>query len=212
MLKSTRFLAPTLAVMCSVAFAARQDCTTQPGAAVGDGPVSAEAVFTTGEGFISITLSNLQADPRSAGQLLNGVAFTLSEGQTSGSLGPNSANLRQVKSGGVFTDFGPSSTGWALASDSGAGLRLCVLCSNLGAAGPSHLLIGAPAGSGRYASANGSIAGNRPHNPFTAESATFLVYVPGLTESSTVTSVTFFFGTQDGITAPGFCGGTPVLE
>jgi hypothetical protein len=212
MFKSTRFLAPCLAALCGAAFAGRQDCTTQPGAAVINGPINAEAVFTTGDGFISITLSNLQADPTSAGQLVSGLAFTLSEGQTSGVLGPNSANLRQVKSEGAFADFGPSSTGWSLASNFNGGMRLCVLCNDLGAAGPSHLLIGAPAGSGRYQSANGSIAANRPHNPFTAETAVFLVYVPGVTENSTVTSVTFSFGTQEGITAPGFCGGTPVLE
>lgn len=208
----TRFLVPCLAAASSLAFAGRQDCTTQPGAAVTDGPVNAEAVFTTGSGFISITLSNLMADPRSAGQLLSGLTFTLSEGQSTGSLGPNSANLRKVQGGGIFTDFGPSSTGWALDENFNGGLRLCALCNNLGSAGPSRLLIGAPAGSGRYRSANGSIAGNRPHNPFTAETATFLIYVPSVTEDSSITSVTFSFGTTEGITAPGFCGGGAVPE
>ena len=150
--------------------------------------------------------SNLQADPTSAGQLLSGLAFTLSDGQNAGSLGPNSANLRKVQGGGLFTDFGPPSTGWAL----NGGLRLCVLCNNLGSAGPSHLLIGASADSGRYGSVNGSIAGNRPHNPFTAETATFPIYVPGVTEDSSITSVTFSFGTTEGITAPGSCGGGSV--
>ena len=106
-----RLLVPCLAAASSLAFAGRQDCATQAGAAVTAGPVNADAVFTTGSGFISITVSNLQADPTSAGQLLSGLAFTLSDGQTTGSLGPNSANLRKVQGGGVFTDFGPSSTG-----------------------------------------------------------------------------------------------------
>jgi hypothetical protein len=207
-----RFLVPCLAAASSLAFAGRLDCTTQPGAAVTNGPVNAEAVFTTGAGFISITLSNLQADPTSAGQLLSGLAFTLSEGQSNGSLGPNSANLRRVQGGGIFTDFGSSATGWALDENFNGGLRLCVLCNNLGSAGPSHLLIGPPADSGRYRAANGSIAGNRPHNPFTAETATFLIYVPTVTEDSSITSVTFSFGTTEGITSPALCGGGAIPQ
>jgi hypothetical protein len=204
MLPTNRFLIPFLltagAWNCS-----GQVCKTADGAMVSGLAVGASANFTVGDGFISVTVANTQADPRSAAQLLNGVSFTISSGQTSGSLGPNSANIRKVGTGGSFIDFGPSSTGWALGADASGSLQLCVLCTDLGAAGPSHLLIGDPAGSGTYASANASIAGNRPHNPFTAGSATFLVYVPGVAAGSTVTGTTFFFGTQEGVSAPGSC-------
>jgi hypothetical protein len=183
-----------------------QTCTTTPGAAVSDGTVSAQANFTVGSNFITVTLQNTLSDPTSAGQLLNGVAFTLSDGTTLGTLGSTSATIRQVAQGGTFTDFGPNSTGWALAQNFNGGFQLCVLCTDLGAAGPSHLLIGDPAGSGTYASANGSIAGNKPHNPFTAGTATFLINAPTLAPGVTVVSATFYFGTQEGVSVPGTCG------
>jgi hypothetical protein len=124
---------------------------------------------------------------------------------TSGTLGATSANLRKVAKDGSFTDLGPASTGWALAQDFNGGFQLCVLCTDLGAAGPAHLLIGNPAVSGTYASANASIAGNKPHNPFTQGIATFLIDIPGMTSNDSVTSATFFFGTTEGISVQGTC-------
>src|SRR5262249_5528632 len=56
-----------------------------------------------------------------------------------------------------------------------------------------------PPGSGpSYSNANGSIAGNGPHNPFLAESATFTLNVPGVTSASSISAVKFQFGTTDG--------------
>lgn len=185
---------------------AQTQCSTPSGAAVPGGQVNAQASFSTGAGFVTVTLTNLLADPKSAGQLLNGVSFTLSEGETTGTLGSTSADIRSVASGGAFTDFGPASTGWALAQNLNSGLLLCVLCTDLGAVGPKHLLIGSPATDNNYDSANASIAGNRPHNPFTAGTATFLVNVPGVTALSTVTGATFFFSTAEGVSVAGNCG------
>ncbi|MGH9665081.1 MAG: hypothetical protein ACRD9L_11710 [Bryobacteraceae bacterium] len=195
-----------LAILAGALTLTAQNCTTPDGATVPDGQASAAANFTVGNGFITVTISNTLADPRSAGQLLSGVAFTLSSGQTSAVLGPNSANLRRIARGGSFTDFGPSATGWALDDNFNGGFRLCVLCTDLGAVGPSHLLIGDPAANNLYASANGSIAGNRPHNPFTAGPATFLINAPGVSQYATVTGATFFFSTQEGVAVPGSCG------
>lgn len=180
-------------------------CTTTPGATVPDGSVSATAKFTPSNGVVTVLLADTLVDPKSAGQLLNGVSFTLASGISSGTLGSTSANLRNVAGGGSFTDLGPASTGWALDENFNGGLHLCVLCTDLGAVGPKHLLIGNPAVSGTYASANGSIARNKPHNPFTQGTATFLINIPGVTSSDSVTSATFFFGTTDGISAQGSC-------
>jgi hypothetical protein len=201
----SRFLLLPLLVLGTLAWSAETDCTTVTGAVVPDGQVSAQATFTPMDGSLTITLSNTLADPKSAGQLLSGLAFTVSEGETSGTLGGNSANVRKVNAGGTFMDFGPSGTGWALAQNFNGGLELCVLCRDLGSLGPSHLLIGAPATSGTYANANRSIAGNGPHNPFTAGTATFLVNVPGVTVNSAITSATFFFSTTEGVSAGGTC-------
>jgi hypothetical protein len=186
---------------------AAQNCSTVPGATDSDGSVSASASFTVGNGFVTVTLANTLADPRSAGQLLNGVAFTLTSGLTGGNLGSTSANLRVVARGGSFMDLGPSSTGWALNNNFNGGYMLCVLCTDLGGTGPAHLLIGDPAPSGTYASANASIAGNRPHNPFTQGQATFLIYIPGVMASDSVSGATFFFSTAEGVSVPGSCTG-----
>ena len=187
-----------------------QNCATPAGASVTDGPVNAKATFTTGGGYILITLTNLLADPTSAGQLLSGLAFTVSEGETAGTLGTNTADIRSVKQGGAFTDLGPLATGWALAQNVNGGLELCVLCRDLGSLGPSHLLIGPPAISGTYTSANRSIAGNGPHNPFTQGTATFMLNVPNVTSSSVITSAAFFFSTTEGVSVTGTCG--PIFE
>jgi len=46
-----------------------------------------------------------------------------------------------------------------------------------------------------YSNANGSIAGNNPHNPFLNQSATFSVTIPGLPANAVITNVVFQFGT-----------------
>ena len=187
----------------TMALAADQRWMTPDGSAVSGQGVNAQALFSPGDGFITVTLANLQSDPISAGQLLSGLAFTLDGGQTAGNLGPSAANIRKIARGGKFTDFGPSSTGWALAEGFNGGLRLCVLCTDLGGVGPSHLLIGDPAPSGLYASANASISGNKPHNPFTNGPATFLIYIPGVTSDTQILSATFYFSTADGVSVTG---------
>jgi hypothetical protein len=180
-------------------------CSTGAGATVPDGSVSATAKFTPSNGAVTVVLADTLVDPRSVGQLVSGLSFTLASGLNSGTLGSTSANIRRVGSDGTFTDLGPGSTGWALAEGFNGGFELCVLCTDLGASGPSHLLIGNPAVSGTYAAANSSIAGNKPHNPFTQGIATFLINIPGVTSSDRVTSATFFFGTTAGVSVPGSC-------
>jgi hypothetical protein len=90
-------------------------------------------------------------------------------------------------------------TGWAVNSDGAGGLLLNVLGTPTG---PSHLIIGPPGATG-YTNANGSIAGNKPHNPFLNQTATFLLDVAGVAPSTTVTSATFSFGTTAGNDVPG---------
>ena len=49
-----------------------------------------------------------------------------------------------------------------------------------------------------YSNANGSIAGNGPHNRFLNQSALFVISLAGITDSTLITSATFSFGTTDG--------------
>ena len=84
--------------------------------------------------------------------------------------------------------FTPAATGWQLRTTDGQ-LDLHVL--DLQGVTPSRTIVGPPDGSNTYGSANGSIAGNKPHNPFLAENATFEIDVPGVTSRSGITHVTF---------------------
>jgi hypothetical protein len=173
----------------------------------GGGPVSASATFTTGAGTVAISLTDLLANPGNIGQLISDLDFVLSGGQTSGTLAPaaSSGLQRTVNSGGTFTDGATMSTGWGLNNNVGGGLQL----DALGFVGPAGLIIGPPGGGGTYSAANGSIAGNGPHNPFIFGTATFNLSVPGVTVDSTITSVTFSFGTTAGDNVQ---GGRPPQE
>jgi hypothetical protein len=186
---------------------AAQTCMTVPGATDPDGSVSATATFTVSDGSITVTVANGLADPTSAGQLLNGVAFTLTSGLTGGTLSSDLATIRRVLRGGSYSDTppGPLNMGWALDDNFNTGYLLCVLCTDLGGTGPKHLLIGDPAADNKYDSANASIAGNKPHNPFTAGTATFVISIPGLMASDSVSGATFFFSTAQGVSVPGSC-------
>lgn len=194
-----------LPVLVAAVPLAAQTCTTNPGSSVPDGIVSATANFTIGDGFITVSLANTLTDPKSVGQLLSGLQFTLASGLSTGTLGSSSANVRSVSKGGSFADLGPGPTGWAL-DTSNANFFLCILCTDLGALGPKRLLIGDPnSNTGAYTSSNASIAGNKPHNPFTAGTSIFFITAPTVVAGDTVTTATFFFGTTAGISANGNC-------
>ena len=159
------------------------------------GPVSSEAVFSTGLNTIDITLTNTLVDPTDVAQNLSDLAFyfALATGAApTGSSLTSSGLERNVNSDGTYTTgSNPVETGWSLTSISG-GLYLNVL----GAVGPEHTIIGAPAiASGEYDAANHSIAGNDPHNPFLAGPVTFLIAAPGVTADTAITGVVFSYGT-----------------
>jgi hypothetical protein len=193
------FAAVLVLLLASVAGAVSVTFDTPSGSTVGGQPVSASATFVTGVDSLTITLTNLQDNPTSIIQNLSDLSFVLSGGQTSGSLTSSSGLERNVAADGTFTDGATVATGWELETF-GSGLRLHVLGT---AIGPAHTLIGGPDGSNVYSNANGSIAGNDPHNPFLAGTVTFDLAVLGLTGDSTITSAIFSFGTAEGNDVPG---------
>lgn len=172
---------------------------TPPGSTSGGGPVNASATFTTGAGTLSITLTDLQANPTDVAQLISDLDFVLSNGATTGTLSSSSGQEITVNGGGTFTLGNTVSTGWGLNNNVSGGLQL----DALGFVGPAHLLIGPPGGGGTYSNANGSIAGNGPHNPFLNQTATFNLAIAGVTASTTINSATFSFGTTAGQNVPG---------
>lgn len=183
--------------------------TTPAGSTTSGGPVDASATFVTNnDETLDITLTNLLANPKNVAQLLSDLSFTLSSSEGTGTIQSSSGQEITVNNNGTFSTGSTVDTGWSLAS-SMAGFHLDVLGTPTG---PSHLIIGPPDGSNTYSNANGSIAGNGPHNPFLNETATFVLEIPGISADTTVTSATFSFGTTEGADLVPGTPGTPVPE
>jgi hypothetical protein len=187
-------VAVILLASCLAASGSTITFETPPSSTTGGGPVDATATFVAGDGTLSIALTDLQANPTDVAQLISDLDFTLSNGATSGTIASSSGQEITVAGDGTFTTGSTVDTGWALNSTA-TGLQLDVLGTSTA---PSHLIIGPPDGSNLYSNANGSIAGNGPHNPFLNGSATFLLDIAGVTADTTVTSATFSFGTTEG--------------
>ena len=172
---------------------------TPTGSNTSGGPVNSQAAFTTSSGQLSITLTDSQANPRDVGQLISDLQFVLSGGITTGTLASSSAQEITVNGNGTTTLGGTVATGWGLNQNVNGGLQL----EDLGFAGPAHLIIGPAGPGGIYTNANGSIAGNGPHNPFLNQTATFVINNASITPFTTITSATFSFGTTPGINVAG---------
>src|SRR5215217_5090080 len=162
--------------------------------------------IVAGNGTITITLNNnlTNAQVTSVIQNISGVYFQAS-GYNGGAVSlfqSNSTQSTSINGSGTATLGGAvNPTGWA-AGHSGSTITICVVCAfGVGpTAGPEQTIIGGT-GSGAYANANGSIAGNDPHNPFLVGTLTLTLVVPGVTVNSTFSNVVIQFGTE--ATPPG---------
>jgi hypothetical protein len=164
---------------------------TPSGASARDGAINASVSFETGADSLTIILSDLLANPTSTGQLISGISFGFAPSIPSSGTRLTSATGPGVAVGnnGITSTGTVPSDAWKL-----SGFHLTAL----GDGQPKGLIIGPAAVGGVYASANGSIAGNRPHNPFYLGSATFVLSIPGVTSDTVVNSATFSFGTSEG--------------
>jgi hypothetical protein len=181
------------------------DFVTPTGASTGGGPVNAEAVFKWDPdvGILSLTLTNKEANITDVAQALSDLSFTTGTSETINTY-TSSGTERTVNSGGTFTDGSSVATGWILTPATGTpGSSFEVDVLGAGGAGPAHLIIGPPGAGPLYSNANGSIAGNGPHNPFLATSATFNFTLADKTDVPNITGATFSFGTTAGIDVPG---------
>jgi len=162
----------------------------------GGNPVHAAASVTTGAGTVTVQLFNMLANPTTVAQNLSDFAFSLSGTTALGSLASSWGQEITVAGNGAFT-LGPTvAAGWILSSPTSGSYILDALAA--GGAGPEHTIIGAAGIGGTYSNANGSIAGNDPHNPFLNQSATFTMNITGVTAATTVSNVVFSFGTASG--------------
>ena len=168
---------------------------------VGCSTTNVTGSIVAGNGTVTITLNNnlTNAQVQSVIQNISGVYFQVS-GYNGGAVSLSASNSTQSTnvdgSGNAVLAGAVNPTGWA-AGHSGNTITVCVVCAfGIGpTAGPEQTIIGGT-GSGAYANANSSIAGNNPHNPFLAGTSTFTLTVPGVTVNSTFSNVVIQFGTE----------------
>jgi hypothetical protein len=150
-------------------------------------PVSGSAEFTLGAGTATVKLTNSTTTTRDAGELFTGLDFNL--GGLTPSLTSKTGIKRTVAGGGAFTDTGSAQNlSWSLVSLGSGNYQLKFNPDAMDA------ILGPPTG-GSYSGANSSIKGNPGHNPFVAETATFVLSVPGLTANASIGAMKFRFGT-----------------
>ena len=187
-----------IALSSTIATAATTTFSTATGAMNGTENVNASAMFTTGTGTIDIVLSNLltAAQVHSVGGDISDLMFTISNsfsGAVSDSNRSYTGTLVDVDGSGNVTAGSGSFDGWDF-SNSGSNFTLEELGS---LEAPSQTIVGG-AGATSYPHAVGSID-NGSHDPFLQGSATFhLTGLTGITSGTTITAVTFSFGTTAG--------------
>jgi len=188
---------------------------------LGGGQVNAQATFSidTVDKLITVTVLDMEQNPTDVGQLISSVQFTVSNISSGTPTVQSSDGTTEIDVGNTTSEAATSVT--PLAMDWGVGrintnvIALCTICPS-GVTGdpPQQLLIGDPNSSNNlYTNANGSINGNPAHNPFLLASGTntlgsisgysgsspqWTISIPTLAANSTVTSVTFGFGTTYG--------------
>jgi len=137
-------------------------------------PCSGSALFTVIDAHdFSVTLNNTLSSITDAGQLVTDLEFSLTASSVteSGSIG----TFVNISGAGAPTVGSTGATGWGFGSNNGAAdaWLLCVICGHGvtdTSPGPSQGIIDQQAS---YASANSSIDGNGPHNPFLETGTTF---------------------------------------
>lgn len=198
----SRFFVLIVAVV-AIGLASHSNATAVP-ISVCTGPgcstTNVTGTIVAGAGTVTATLNNnlTNAQVVSVIQDVSALYFQVS-GYTLGAVSLASSSSTQStnidNSGNAVLAGAANPTGWA-AGHSGSTITACVICAFgiSSPAGPDQTLIGGT-GSGSYANANGSIAGNNPHNPFLAGTLTLTLNVPGVTVDSTFSNVVVQFGT-----------------
>lgn len=156
------------------------------------GDCAAGATITTGNGTLVVQLESFVLNPVSSGQALSGINITLGKAPTSDSLTDSSGQLINISSTGVVSDVIGSPDHW---DSSFTSTTICLAtigpstaCGE--GAKPRDMIIGS---SPSYPNANNGF-GN--FNPYIQGIGTFDLSVGGINMDTTVTSVSFLFGTS----------------
>jgi hypothetical protein len=164
---------------------------------------SAEAIVTVGTGTLSVTLEELSPyTGLSDVSLLSGISFILSGTVSAPTLASHSyGGLANLASNGTVTTATEASTHWGVALASGT-MYLATVGTGSASGKPADLIIG-PNTNGNfnsYSSVGSSVTG---HLPVVLGEASFVIDVPGVTSSTTLSNVMFNFGTTSGQTLTG---------
>jgi hypothetical protein len=181
-----------------------------------DGDLAAQAIFTTSNGSISVVLSNELATDnfRSPGQALSDITFTLSN--NAGTLGtqtaagqfgdisgnPNPGVVTYVATDTQTGDTTP--TRWFTGNGAGVSGAMVTL-EAIGGGQPSQMIAPFIADGGQYTNANNGL---KNFDSYVISPGTFTLALSGVTADTTVTAVTFSFGTGPDF----FVDGHPVPE
>jgi hypothetical protein len=182
----------------------------------GDGPLNAEAYFAVGNGTITLYVANLLPSTADQGQGISGVQFSVSGLSGNMSLSSVSGDLVTLNSVGTFSSptystFTPSSNpanaDWGFTSTTNPGLLTDI--GNSSTSNPHYMILGPNA---QFAGGGGT-----NFNPYFQSQATkeftsaptqgaaieFILNAPGVTSNSTISGVTFEFGTGPDTKLPG---------
>ena len=169
-----------------------------------------EALFTTGAGTLTITLTDLVVNPSSVADNISGLGFTIDGPSAGALLTSQTGALRQVFGGapatdGTYTDLDGGAEQTLYWNFDATTLFLSALgTARPGGKPPDETILGSPAtdlypsarpAAGKY-HGGGSINGNGPHNPFVDGQAIFILSIPGVTSDTLITSAVFRFGTD----------------
>jgi hypothetical protein len=166
-------------------------------------PCSGSVLFTVIDAHdFSVTLDNTLSAIKNAGQLVTDLEFSLTASSVAES--GSSGTFIDINGTGVPTVGSTGATGWGFGSNNGAANEwlLCVICGHGvtdTSPGPSQGIIDNQAS---YASANSSIDGNGPHNPFLGTGAKFTfstsATLPTTGDANPFRNVFISFGTAFG--------------
>ncbi len=155
---------------------------------------AANASITPSAGQLLVVLRDTQANPRSAGDLLSSIEITTSSGTGTPSLTSQLGTLITVTStmGPYTTSPGPP-THWGIGT-SGGQIVLETAGPFAQPMDPINMIIGPPDSMGNYSNSNASI--NDGHfSPYIDQTGTFTISDSAINANTTITAVTFNFGT-----------------
>jgi len=162
------------------------------------GPVSASAAFTLEKGHLILTLSNLFQNPNNELQLLSSLSFDLLDGSDKGVLETkNAGQLTLIGENGEYkSGVDDPLKSWKATE---VGRSFSVTSFTEGKA--SQMIIGPddqgfldPSLKGLYSNADKTIFGN---GPYVLGSATFDIFIDGVTPDYKLDNIQFQFGTDE---------------